>query len=236
MYGWRARIGVILPSSNTTCEPEYQKAIPDGVSLHNARIKIDEVSIEGLKKMAEHVERAADELATAAVDVILFACTSGSFMGGDEWEHRLIERIVNETGIKSVTTSGAVSMALERFKCKKIAIATPYIDEINELEKRFFEDAGYDVLEIKGLGIIDNIKIGHLKPEDAYRLARQVHLPELDTLFISCTNFRTVEIIDKLESDLGIPVVTSNQASIWHALRCCSIREDIKGFGKLFTF
>ena len=232
-YGWRLRIGVILPSCNTVMEPEFYKMAPEGVSIHTARMRISEVTKEELKKMAEDSPRAAEDLATADVDVIVYGCTSGSFIGGIEWEREIVKKIEEKTGILTITTSKAVIDALQHLKLKKIIVVTPYIDELNELEKKFLEMNGVKVLKIKGLGILKGLDIGMQPAWTSYKLAKENFTPEADGIFISCTNFRTLEIIEKLEHDLGKPVVTSNQASMWAALRTSGIKESIEKYGTL---
>ena len=232
-YGWRLRIGLILPSCNTVMEPELYKMAPEGVSIHTARMRISKVTEEDLKNMAEDSPKAAEYLATADVDVILYGCTSGSFIGGIEWEREIVKKIEERTGIPTITTSKAVIDALQHLKLKKIIVATPYIDELNELEEKFLEKNGIKVLRIKGLGILRGVDIGSQPVWVSYRLAREIFTPEADGIFISCTNFRTIEIIEKLERDLKRPVITSNQASMWAALRAGHIKETIEGYGAL---
>lgn len=104
---------------------------------------------------------------------------------------------------------------------------------MNEREKEFLEANGIEVLRIKGLGIVKNTEIGRQEPWVAYKLALEVYTPEADGLFISCTNFRTIEIIDKLEVELGVPVVTSNQATMWYALKTMKVKEKYDMYGTL---
>jgi maleate isomerase len=233
MYGWRARIGLIVPSSNTTMESEFWRLVPEGVSVHTARMSLVEVTPDALRKMAEDSLRAAEELATAEVDIIVYGCTTGSLLEGIEWENKLRESIEKRTGIKTVTTAQAVVEALRELKAKKVVIATPYIEELNQREKAFLESNGFEVLRIKGLGIIKNTEIGRQPPWVAYRLAKEVFLKDADAIFISCTNFRTIEIIEPLEQDLGKPVVSSNTASLWFALRALNLGISIQGYGRL---
>ncbi len=233
MYGWRGRIGVIIPSSNTTMECELWKMAPDGVSVHAARMKLVEVTPEALREMASEALEAAVKLATAGVDVIIYGCTTGSLLEGPEWENRLTEQLERETGIKVVTTARAVVDALRALKARRIVVATPYIDELNARERKFLEEHGFEVLRIEGLGIKPNLEIGRQPPEIAYMLARRIFAPEADAVFISCTNFRSLEVIEVLEENLGRPVISSNTASMWAALRAIGVREPIKGAGTL---
>ncbi|MEZ0290659.1 MAG: aspartate/glutamate racemase family protein [Sulfolobales archaeon] len=233
MYGWRGRIGVIIPSSNTTMEAEFWKMAPEGISIHVSRVYLSTVDIDSLIALSREVSRASRELSSADVDIIVFGCTSGSLIGGVEWEKRLRDEIEKSSGVKSVTTAQAVVEALRTLNAREIAVATPYIDEINEREKIFLENHGFKVLRIKGLGIVKNTEIGRIPPWTAYRLGVEVSESlDIDALFISCTNFRTIEIIEMLESRLGVPVISSNTASMWLALRSIGVRDKIP-YGRL---
>ncbi|WP_456450337.1 maleate cis-trans isomerase family protein [Palaeococcus sp. (in: euryarchaeotes)] len=233
MYGWRGRIGLIVPSSNTTMEMELHEALPEGVSLHTARMPLKGVTEEELLKMSALAVESAKLLKDADVDLILYGCTSGSFIGGENFENELEEKIEDEVKIPVVTTSSAILAALNALEAQQILVLTPYMEEINKREREFLEANEFEVLDIRGMGIVENTKIGRLEPYEAYRLAKAMFTEEADALFISCTNFRTFEIIEALEDDLGVPVVTSNQASLWYALRELEINESILGLGTL---
>ena len=233
MYGWRGRIGLIVPSSNTTMEMELHEALPEGVSLHTARMPLKGVTEEELLKMSALAVESAKLLKDADVHLILYGCTSGSFIGGENFENELEEKIEDEVKIPVVTTSSAILAALNALEAQQILVLTPYTEEINKREREFLEANEFEVLDIRGMGIVENTKIGRLEPYEAYRLAKAMFTEEADALFISCTNFRTFEIIEALEDDLGVPVVTSNQASLWYALRELEINESILGLGTL---
>ncbi len=234
MYGWRGRIGLIVPSSNTTMEMELCSALPEGVSLHTARMPLRNVNEDELIKMSALAVESAKLLRDADVDIILYGCTSGSFVGGKDFEKELEAKIEGEVNIPVVTTSTAVIEALKILDVRDVLVITPYTDEINQREREFLEANDFEVLDIRGLGIEENTKIGRLEPYEAYRLAKATFMDEADAVFISCTNFRTFEIIEILEDDLGIPVVTSNQASLWLILRELDVMEKIPGLGRLF--
>lgn len=135
MYGWRAKIGLIVPSSNTTMEPELYRAAPQGVSIHTSRIPLKEVTAESLLEMERHTLRASQELVDADVDLILYGCTSGSLIGGPGFDKAIIAKIYGATGKPAVTTATAVVEALETLGLRRIVVATPYIEEINAAEK-----------------------------------------------------------------------------------------------------
>jgi len=233
VYGWRLRIGLIVPSSNTTMEPEFYEMAPEGVSMHTARMRLREVRAEALREMGEDAAGAAELLSAAGVDLLVYGCTTGSLIGGVEWEKRLMDRVQKSGGAPSFSTASAVIEALRAFNAKKIVVATPYIEELNTLEKNFLEAHGFEAIEMKGLGFVSNLNIGKEPSSTVYRLAREVFKPEADAVFISCTNFRTIEVIEALEADLDRPVVTSNQASMWKALKTGEVRQKIFGYGSL---
>jgi maleate isomerase len=114
-------------------------------------------------------------------------------------------------------------------------VATPYLDELNAIERRFLEESGFRVAAIAGLGCATDAEIGRLDPDDAEPLVARVAGPQTDAIFVSCTNFHVVEAIASLEARWGKPVVTSNQAGAWAALRALGIEEEIGGYGRLLT-
>jgi len=240
MIGWRAKIGVIVPSTNSTCEYEYNKMAPDGVSVHAARVFNPKVTKpeekgRGLSEMHKGLSRAAKELSSVNPKVIAFCCTSGSFIKGKEYDKEIISNIEKETGIPAITTSTAVLEAFKKFNIKKIAMATPYIEEIAKKEVQYFEESipNFKVVAVKNLGIWTALPIGDLYPSSAYISAKKVDTQEAEAIFISCTSWRTIEIIELLENDLKKPVITSNQATMWLALKKVGIFK-VEGYGKLF--
>lgn len=239
MYGQRARIGLIVPSSNTVCEQEASKLLPEGVCVYATRI-LFEPTIEGLKDMRNHVRRASLELSSEGIcRMIAFCCTVGSMIGGVDYDEELIRMMVETSATKALTTTTAVKAALDALGVHSVAMATPYTRQINELEKGLLEAMGYEVTRIAGIheslppNELKNDMIGRLSPGEAYSLAKQVDGPQNQAIFISCTNFRAIEIIEQLEQETGKPVITSNQATLWHCLRSLEIKDPMEGYGRL---
>lgn len=235
MYGWRSRIGLILPSDNTVMESEFNKILSStkGISVHATRIFLDEISVETLLEMKKGLQRAAKELSSAEVNVIIYGCTSGSLIKGLDFDQEIIGEIEEETEIVGTTTSTAVLNALRAVDAEKIAIGTPYPDVINEKVKTFFEQSGFSVTHIKGLSIYPDVDVGKQEPYIAYNLGIDVDSDDADCVFLSCTDFRTVEIIEALEKRLKKPVISSNQASLWECLRLEQLGICISGYGSL---
>lgn len=234
MHGWRARLGLLVPASNTTNEPEFYSNLPGGISLHITRMKTGKTDKEGLKYMNEDLERSCEVLAAADVDVAIYGCTTGSLIGGPDFDQEITSTVSDVTGVPSIATASAIKDAFDALDVSTLAIATPYISELNEREREFLEESGYTVCDISGLGLEENQEIGSRWPEETYRRARQINTDDADAVFISCTNYRTFDVIETLERDLDKPVVTSNQATLWKALRTVNI-DDKLSLGELFS-
>ena len=241
MYGQRGRIGLIVPSSNTVCEPEMATLCPKGVVTYSTRI-IFEPTISGLKAMKDRVERASLELSSEGIcDIISFCCTVGSMVGGPNYDQEIIRLIEDKAGIPAITTTTAVKASLDALGVNRVAMATPYTIEIDELEKRLVESMGYKVTNIMGYHEhippenFTNEMIGRLFPEEAYNLGVKVTGPRNEAIFISCTNFRAIEIIQRLEDTTEKPVISSNQVTMWHAIRTLGIKDHLTRYGCLFN-
>jgi maleate isomerase len=235
MYGWRAKIGRISPSPETAGAEEWRRSMPDGVCLVETRTLIHDVTVEGLSETVKQVERAALELASAEVDVILQAGTAIAFFRGFGHDQELSQRIHAATGIKATTSLTAVIDALRTLQIHRPAIATSYLADIDRRLVDVLEKSGFKVAAIRGIGLKKSIDMGKVFPEQTYRLARQVvrSAPQADGILISCGNLRTFEAIESLEIDTGLPVVTSNQAGLWQAMRMAGIKDRLTSLGRL---
>lgn len=236
--GWRAKIGVIHPGGGWPHAADFTKLAPKGVAYGSTGVPFhkDESGKEMLK-LDEHVVECAELLANGkpSPDVIAWICTAGSFMKGKGHDERLIKEMEAATGTPCLTTSTAVMAAFRQVGAKKIAMGTPYPHDVNEIEKKFFEDNGFEVVKHDGLDLVDNNILANLPSSVLYRLGKAVDVPEADAVFISCTGLDTLDIIQALEDDLGKPVITSNQASYWLAFKMAKVGEPIPGFGRLFN-
>jgi maleate cis-trans isomerase len=235
MYGWRAKIGRISPSPETVGCEELRRALPDGICLVETRTLIHEVTLEGLAETVKQVERAALELQSAEVDVILQAGTAIAFFRGFGHDQDLCRRIAAATGIKATTSLTAVVEALQTLGIKAPAVATSYLADIDARLADVLEKSGFVVATIRGMGLRRSIDMGKVLPEETYRFAREVvnAARDADGIFISCGNLRTFEAIEPLEKETGLPVVTSNQAGLWQALRMAGIEDKLPNLGRL---
>ena len=233
MYGDKARIGLIVPSTNTVAEPEFNAMKPDGVSVHATRVLLASGTMEGLRKMDEGVEEAAQLLASAGVNIIALACTTGSLIKGIGWDQEIISTIERKTSIPATTTATAVINAFRELGIGKVAVATPYNEELNQAEEEFFEAHGVKVVNMKGLGVVQAGGLRDLSPETTYKLACEVNTTDADAVFISCTGFKTITVLEELEESLHKCVFSSNTATMWDILKKLGIHGQINGLGKL---
>jgi len=216
-------------------EQEFNVMRPREATVHIARMRLKEVTIPELMDMEREIETVALSLADAKVNVIGFGCTSGSLFRGLGHDQEIVTRIEEATDIPAVATAGAVVNALKALNLSKISVATPYTQKINSLEKKFFEQNGFVVQKIKGLGIKDNLKIGEQVPRTVYDLVKEVDTASNDGIFVSCTNLKTIEVIGRLEEEFKKPVVSSNTATLWAMLRRIKYVEPVIGWGRLLT-
>ena len=234
MYGKLGRIGLLAPTGNSVMEPEFYRMAPEGVSTHTNRVLLKDVTPPSLLKMEDDTVRSAKELVSTRVNVIAFGCTSGSFVGGEGYDGRLINMIEESTGLPATTTTTAVVKALRLLKLNKISLVTPYTDEVTKLEVDYLQSLGFEVTKWKGGGLIEVADMQECEPDVSYSRAVEVNNEKSDGIFISCTGFRTIENIEKLELKLGKPVVTSNQATFADCLRIMGVKTKLKGYGSLF--
>jgi maleate cis-trans isomerase len=236
----RKRIGLMVPSTNTTCEADYQMVVPRGVTVHGQRLWLvnDALGEDGMTRMNAEIETGARYLATAKVDVIAYGCTTGSFYKGPGWDRELIDVIQRTAGVPAVATSPSVVEALRFFGARRVSVATPYPEWNNQKLRGYLQAMGFDVLNVDAEPVAarsGNQGINNQDPEVIVEFASRACRPDADALLCSCTAWRSVEAVDEIERRTRKPVVTSNQASIWSALRTLDVTEPIAGFGRLLT-
>ena len=251
-YGWRARLGLILPSLNVTTEPEYYRMLPEGVTVHTTRMFFEQETEETYAHLIDDVSRAVTLLSHAQVNALAFACTSGSLYGGLGYDQKIIEIMKDRTDRPCTTTSTAVVEALHTMAIKKVCVGTPYSTWLNPLERKFLEDSGFEVINIRS--IIEDAKevfgdisdetgpqlsflVNAVPPQRVYEFAvRKVYSVDCDCIFLSCMGFPTLGVIEMLEKDLRKPVISSNQATLWKLLKMAGVetQDCMSGFGSLF--
>ena len=237
MIGHPTRLGFLVPPGNPTTEPEVIRLAPPGVTVHFTRMVAggEPGSHQGQEErnrtQIEHMEECAKLIALVKPAVIVMAHTATSYTLGREGEAALVAKIERATGIRFVTAFGAVLAALAHLDVKRVALATPYAREWTLRGKSHLEAHGIAVASWGHLDDVSNIY--EETPERAYELARRVDVPEAQALFLSGVGMPTLEVLARLERDLGKPVISSSSAMVWHALRRAGVKTSVQGFGRL---
>jgi len=213
------RIGLLVPSSSSAQEWDIGRALPDDITLHVARMRLSNVDAESTLRVVQEIETESQKLADVDVDVIIFPATAPSSRNGIGYDQELIKRITAASGKPATTASTALLEALRVLSVRQIALGAPWSASVNQSVAAFVEANGVKVLAQEALGLVRNLEIGLLDPQTAYDVGRRVNRPEADAVMLACGNWNTFSVIDRLEHDLGKPVLTTNQVSLWHALK-----------------
>ena len=232
------RIGVLLPPGNVSVEREFSRFAPDNVAVNYNRLSrpVSVSTKSSLLSMMPSLERAARDLAQTRPELILFACTSGSFLEGRGKEDEIARRIREYTGIPAITTSVAVVDALNALQLKRVYMITPYPDDINDEEVEFLAHYGVEVVGYDSFRCEVTDLTAAVSSEAVAELAlrHRVEIGKCDGVFISCTQLLTMDQIEALESKLGCGIVTSNQATLWAGLNFLGVRAQGVRAGRLF--
>ena len=234
----RKRIGVMVPSTNTSFEADFQLVSPRDVTIHGQRLWLtnDAQGEDGMTRMNGEIESGARYLATAHVDAVSYGCTTGSFFRGPGWDRDMIALIERTAGVPAVATSPSVVEALRAFGARRLSVATPYPEWNNARLRAYLEAQGFEVLNLEAeptAACSGNQGINDQDPAVVVEFASRACRPDADALLCSCTAWRSVEAVEEIERRIGKPVVSSNQASIWMTLRRLGWTEPIAGFGRL---
>ena len=231
--GWRAKVGLILPSVNTVIEPVFYLTAPSGITFHASRTLITGTGVQDVIDMEKDKAIAAEQLLSARIDCLVDCCTASGIVQGLDHDKAFCSEIEKKAGIITTSTIQLIMDALKALELKNLVIVTPYPDEVDELEKAFFETQGFTVVNIKGLGIKEGCKLATVPASEIYRICCEAWDSKADGLFISCMNFNAMPVIQALELALQVPVVSSVSATLWGILQRLGIKEAVYGYGGL---
>lgn len=236
-----ARIGVLVPFTNTNLEQDIAMLSPPGVSIHAARLggyDVDEIpdadQMAGLG--ASDIDEPLHLISGVRPDVVLYGCTSATLSHGVAFDRDLSAKVEATSEAKTVTAAGALIAALTILNVKKIAFASPYVASLNDLAIAFLADSGFEAVSRADYpAALGNYGQGELSPDAVYDLGMRAISESADALVLSCTDMRSVETIDRLEAAIGKPVVTSNQAMMRVALDHLGLPCPHPTFGRLLS-
>lgn len=223
--------GMLVPSTNTTNEIEYCRLAPD-LQVHTGRLGKGTGSAFTSPK-DEDVAYQSKLLGDARVEVIMLAQTSASLFA-DDYDEVTVKRMSDASGVPSITSAQAMGRAMQALKVSKIAMATPYSEEVIGRAKRFFQTK-YDVDTVvwESLGATDAYSIGKMDAGMAEAAFHRIDRPDVDALVIPGGNFPTLDRIAGWERTFGKPVVTTNQAALWLVMKTMGVDTPLPGKGRL---
>ncbi len=210
------RVGLIVPSSNTVMEPDFHRQIGAAAIVSTTRILLEDVTREAeIRMLEDDLPHAVKRIGTTAPDVVVFGCTSAGALGKLSHDDAIARMIEEKAGARAVTVLRAVLVRLAALRPSRVAVFTPYIDDLTNSIARSLDEAGYPAIKAAGMGIKANLEIGRVTPAEIVRFVEsQLSGTDPDCIFLSCTNWRAIETIGSLQKKLGIPIVSSNQAAL----------------------
>jgi maleate isomerase len=229
-----ARVGLIIPSSNRMAEQEMVPAFPADLTAHVTRLRMTGANRLPFGELLPRIEEAARALVDASCDAVAFHCTANSMEGGKDGEGQILATLSRCGAPHATTTITAIARAFDALGAKRIVLITPYSAATTEHEAAFLRAAGYDVLSAKGFALAGSDAYCATPPQFWRDRTVEAARPDADAYLISCANISVFGVIRELEARLERPVVTSNQAVIWDALRLIGRRDCDDCPGRLF--
>lgn len=232
----RAAIGLIVLASDQTIEHEFRRLLGiDGVALYQSRIMNDSrITPQTLKAMEMRIADATDVILPGMpLDVVAFACTSASMVIGEEQVFEQIRAVRPEVACTTPIT--AAFAALDAFKARRIALLTPYRDDVNRTIRTYIEQRGIEVPVMGSFHEEDDRRACRIAETSIRDAAIALGRDErADAVFVSCTSLRLAGVVAEIEATLGKPVTSSNHALAWHCLRLAGIDDRRDDAGRLF--
>ena len=231
------KIGLIVPANNTVIEPElWSLSLPD-VAFYATRIMAKgNLTGAAVLQMEETVDRAVDELVATGVDVIVYADMVTTFIMDRNWNEIRTAEIADRAAIPCVSAWTALRDALERLNITRFAVGTPYPADIHDLVSDYFTDKGYVITADATLDVLSMREVAKVKPGSIVRVARSISPAPAEAVVFLATDLHTFDILDQMENELALPVLSSNQTILWAALKTIEYSGEANGPGRLFAW
>jgi maleate isomerase len=238
--GFRKRIGIVVPSTNTTVQPECESLRPRGVTNHTARSTIKERPLNTEQAFFEHMAAmregsavAIDQIMTAGIDHLIMGVALETFWGGVAAADKLQSELMNRAGVGVSMGSTAAVAALKAFGARRIAVLTPHQPRGDEMVRLYLSEAGFDIVRLTGLKCVSPRAIAQVPAADIRVALQSLNGPDVDALLQVGTALPTVAIAAEAERWFGKPVLAINAVTYWDALRHCGIEDRISGYGRI---
>ena len=224
--------GVLIPSTNTTVEIEYNRLLPPTLQAHVGRL-LSSGAGPFSPSLDADVDHQARLLGTAKVEVISLAQTSASLFA-DDYDATVTQRMSKGAGVPAITSAQAIGQAVRALGARRIALVSPYSQPVLERAKHYYQAKyGLEVLALEGFAATDSYMIGKLGPENARDAFARIQQPEIEVLVVPGGNFPTMSFVPAWEREFGKPVVTTNQAALWAMMEIMGVSDPLPGLGRL---
>lgn len=237
MFGWRAKIGMMIPTNNTVIEPEMAYYAPEGVTFHATRMvssRTGTASIDGLHNLVSCVDRASEELSITGVDAVLYGCLSTSF-AVEGWDDEFQRKTGAWMDTPAITALEATCLAIKSYGVTEAAVLCPYGEALQQLAEAAFARHSITVRTLESINVTGLRAVCSVPERDVYQAAKRMDQKGSPLLCILATDLSTATMLPKLERDLGMPVVSTNEALCWATLNLAGVHDDVPRGGSLFT-
>ena len=229
-------IGMLIPATNSAVEVEVNRVLPQNYQVHVGRLRLSAVDEAGWAEQDADIDYQARLLGTIDPAVIILLQTSASFYGAKNYDELVAKRIAAESGVPALTTAHAMGRALHALKARRVAIVSPYSDDLNARAQRYFERVhGLSVAAVEGFNLTDPQVIAHLGQDAVTQAVERAAASPADAIIMAGGAFRALAVIDDWEQRVGKPVVTTNQVAMWAAVQAVAGTERLSGYGQLLS-
>jgi maleate isomerase len=238
--GYRKRIGIVVPSTNTTVQPECEPLRPPGVTNHIARSTIKERPLNTEQAFTEHMQMmregtgaAIEQIMTCGPDHLIMGIALETFWGGVAQADALQRELAQRAGVDVSMGSTASVAALKAFGVQRIAVLTPHQQRGDDMVQAYLQEVGFDVVRLKGLKCLSPRAIAQVPLDDIRAAFKELDGPDVDALLQLGTALPAVGVAAEAERELGKPVLAVNASTYWDALRRCGIEDRVQGYGRI---
>ncbi|MFD5858914.1 maleate cis-trans isomerase family protein [Streptomyces chartreusis] len=233
-------LGFLYPGHSAEDDyPRIEQLLASDIRLDLVHTDIGEDAhrVDALLRMgsAERLAAGVEALRLTGAEAVVWACTSGSFVYGWKGAHEQVRSLAVAAGMPASSTSFAFVHAVQELGVRKVAIGATYPDDVAALFARFLTDAGAEVTAVRGSGIITAAEVGTWGEAEVFALAKEADTADAEAVLLPDTALHTAAHIQALENELGKPVLTANQVTVWEALRLTDRRVNAPALGELFT-
>jgi maleate isomerase len=226
VYGSRGRIGLIVPANNSVIEPEFWSALPPGVAAYATRVRADgDLTPAVVRAMEARLDDAISAIEATRVDIIAYCDMVTTFIMEPGWNELAVDRIARETRLPTMTAWTALRDALAHIGARSVAIGTPYPSAIHAHVPAFFSGCGFTVMSHATLDISAMQEVPTVSRNRLEALIHTMDVRDCEALVLLATDLATFGWLDDLENDLGIPILSSNQALLWRALKSLGVNS-----------